>query len=1217
MKRALLSLILVAMLPAIALADHVESARAQKAAKTFMNNNGIAAAQLIDISAEAGFSNLYIYNADKGFVVMAADDRVQPILGYSLTGHFRVKGMPSNVRGWLQGYNDEIQFAVENNAKASSETKQQWHDLENGVKGTKATVVVEPLLYTQWDQGDPYYNLCPTATSGGTTYHAVTGCVATAMAQIMKYWNWPIKGNGSHSYRPSGFSQQSVNFGNTTYDWANMTDTYDSNSTEAEETAVATLMYHCGVSVDMQYGLEASGAQSSAIPTALKNYFRYNTSVAIKYKTNYNNNSWANLIKGELDALRPVQYSGNDGSEGHAFVCDGYRSDDYFHFNWGWSGMYDGYFTLNTLNPGTGGTGSGSGNYNQGQSAVINAYPTYAISSAPTLTVTLTQNQTTRNANLSWTSVSNASSYQVFRNRKLIATTTSRTYTDVNAPYGNNKYYVRGVNSSNGISQPSTEVTVAFENPTNLVVTLDDGLFDLSWNSTVLAHSYKIYCNGFNIGSSENASLSFTLGAYGDLEFYVTAVDFNGDESMPSNVVIVSQPYEGPVVTDLEATPGDASATIEWTGLTANEGYGMSHLSDYSGSWYYGVGYSAGLYWAVRFPVSMLSFYHGAAIQSVYTYINEAGTYQVKVYQCTGDVPSGTPIASVSNTYSEAGFQTIDIGGTYYLDTTKDLWIVFYTSGVSYPMLFALYDNGEGDYVSTDGTDWFHLGDYSWRIFAVLTDGTYTYNLYRNGEVVAENLTETSYTDENLPTNAAYKYTVTTNYLGGVSASSNFSELVFGEATHEGNLTMKRNDNLLVLPNGKLTVTGALNNDYPYNLIIRPGAQVVADNPFSGAYLKRVNAYSEGETNDGWYLLSSPVYGETDVEDVINLIPDNAEDYDLYWFDQAGDSEGREWLNYKVEGQQPKWDGGTGRLYANKKGATLAFVGLLNRQPTDGIPVSYESGYNLSGFNLIGNPLTYDAYITNSYYRMNDEGSELIEGTGAIKAGEGVFVQVSEAGNVNFTKTQPRQKKLSITATKASATRDGASAIVDRASVRFDDTNVLAKNMLDRRHTQLCFVQDDKEYAVVGWEEGQNELYLKFKASSNGKYTLCFSAENLDLGYLHLIDNKTGNDVDLLQTSSYTFESHAGDYPSRFKLVFDDGASTGSATFAYFDGNAWNINNEGAATLQVIDVMGRQLFSTEINSSFCIPHSAFNTPGVYMLRLVNGDSVRTQKIVVR
>ena len=1207
------------MLPAIALADHVESARAQKAAKTFLNNNGIAAAQLIDISAEAGFSNLYIYNADKGFVVMAADDRVQPILGYSLTGHFRVKDMPSNVRGWLQGYDEEIQFAIKNNAKATPETKQQWQDLEKGVKGAKATVVVEPLLNTLWDQGDPYNQLCPTINNEAT----YSGCVATSMAQIMRYWNWPITGNSSHSYtwrytiNNHTYSQTlSANFGSTTYDWLNMTDTYGSNSTEAEQTAVATLMYHCGVSVDMDYGTDGSGAYSSDIPSALTSYFRYSSNVEYKSKAYTNNSTWQGYLKDDLNAGRPIQYSGSGSGGGHAFVCDGYDSDNYFHFNWGWSGMYDGYFTVSNLNPGTGGAGSGSsGTYNSSQAIVRYIQPSYAISNAPTLTVTLTQNQTTRNANLSWTSVSNASSYQVFRNRKLIATTSSRTYTDVNAPYGNNKYYVRGVNSSNGISQPSTEVTVAFENPTNLVVTLDDGLFDLSWNSTVLAHSYKIYCNGFNIGSSENASLSFTLGAYGELEFYVTAVDFNGDESMPSNVVIVSQPYEGPVVTDLEATPGDASASLIWTSKKKKE-YEESYLSGYSGQ-YSIIGFNVDdLYWAIRLPASTLSFYAGMALQYVNTYIYGEGTYDVSVYQCLGEVPSGTPVASASNTYAaQAGWTDITFGQTVYLDITKDLWVVFHTAGVDYPIICAEYPSEDGDYISADGNSWFNYGEYSWGIWVGFADDNFTYNVYRNGSMIAENLTDTTYVDSRLSDNAAYQYTVKTNYYGMESAASNFSELVFGEATNEGNLSMKRNDNLLVLANGKLTVTGVLNNDYPYNLIIQPGAQVVADNAFSGAYLKRVNAYSEGETNDGWYLLSSPVYGETDVEDVINLIPDNAEDYDLYWFDPAGDSEGKEWLNYKVEGQQPKWDGGTGRLYANKKGATLAFVGLLNRQPENGVPVTYESGYDLSGFNLIGNPLTYDAYITNSYYRMNDEGSELIEGTGAIKAGEGVFVQVSETGNVNFTKTQPRQKKLSITATKASATRDGASAVVDRASVRFDGANALAKNMLDRGHTQLCFTQDDKEYAVVGWEEGQNELPVNFKASSNGKYTLCFSAENLDLAYLHLIDNKTGNDVDLLQTASYSFESHTGDYPSRFKLVFNDSAATNSDTFAYFNGSNWTVNSEGEATLQVIDVMGRTLSTETISGNATI--SLNQTPGVYMLRLVNGNSVKVQKVVVR
>lgn len=772
MKRVLFSLILLAMLPAVAMAEHVESTRAQQAAKTFLNTNGVNANKLTDLSAEAGFTNLYIYNADKGFVVMAADDRVQPVLGYSLTGSFDPDAMPDNVRAWLQGYSDEIQWTVENNTKATDETAQQWSDLENGVRGTKATVVVEPLLYTMWDQGEPYYNLCPTATSGGTTYHAVTGCVATAMAQIMKYWNWPIKGNGSYSYKPSGFAQQSVNFGNTTYDWANMTDTYDANSTEAEQTAVATLMWHCGVSVNMAYGLDASGAQSSSIPNALKNYFRYNTSVSMKYKSSYTNTNWTNLIKGELDAHRPVQYSGNDGSVGHAFVCDGYDNSNYFHFNWGWSGMYDGFFTLNTLNPGTGGTGSGSGNYNQSQSAIINWYPTYSVNSAPTLTVTLTQDQTTRNANLSWTSVSGVSSYQVFRNRKLIATTTSTSYTDVKAPYGENKYYVRGVTSTNGVSQPSTEVVVAFENPTNLVVTLDDGLFEMSWTGTVLAHSYNVYCNGFNIGTTEETSLSFTLGAYGDLVFCVTAVDFNEDESMPSNnSETLFQEFYGPLV-DLTATIEENDVALSWDALESDTGY-ISPLGGYDGSIYGSSLSSNGAYWALRFPPSELSFYAGMAVLEVESWFYEAGTYQVSIYQGTNnDAPAGSPIATTSKTLAaQASWQTFTFDNPVFIDHTRDLWVVFYSSNVSM-LLLADMENPYADYYSTNGTTWYHATGCTWIVDVTISDGAYTYNLYRNDEAIASNMTTTSYTDNDLSL-GRYNYYVKTNYYGGESAASN------------------------------------------------------------------------------------------------------------------------------------------------------------------------------------------------------------------------------------------------------------------------------------------------------------------------------------------------------------------------------------------------------------------------------------------------------------
>ncbi len=830
MKRVLFSLMLMAFLPAMIIADPVDTIRAQKAAKTFLSNNGMNTTRLTDLTAEAGFANLYVYNADQGFVVMAADDRVQPVLGYSLTGSFDPDAMPDNVRAWLQGYDDEIQFVVESHAKATPETKQQWQDLENGVRGTKATVVVEPLLSTMWDQGEPYYNLCPTATSGGTTYHAVTGCVATAMAQIMKYWNWPIKGNGSHSYRPSGFAQQSVNFGNTTYDWANMTDNYDSNSTEAEQTAVATLMWHCGVSVDMSYGLDASGAQSSSIPNALKSYFRYNTSVAMKYKSSYNNTNWTNLIKGELDSHRPVQYSGNDGSVGHAFVCDGYDNSNYFHFNWGWSGMFDGYFTLNTLNPGTGGTGSGSGNYNQSQSAIINWYPTYSVNSAPTLTVTLTQNQTTRNANLSWTSLSGVSSYQVFRNRKLIATTTSTSYTDVKAPYGNNKYYVRGVTSSNGISQPSNEVSVAFDNPTNLVVTLEEGVFNTSWTGTSLAHSYNLYCNGFNIGSEESTSLSFTLGAYGDLSFCVTAVDFNGDESMPSNVVTIQQPYEGPVVNDLYVSPSETKATLSWTGKTGYE-FETSHLEGYTGTQVSigGLGTDE-LYWAIRFPAATLSFYAGMALQYVNTYIYDAGTYDVSLYQCTGDIPSGAPIASVSNVYStQAGWTDISFGGAIYLDITKDLWVVFHESGLTYFMTFVEYDSEDGNYYSVDGNEWYQMDGYTWAIYIGLADDDFTYNVYCDGTMIAQNLSDTTYVDTGLSNNALYKYTVRTNYFGRESADSNFYGFVLGTASTDEAIEMGRKDTLVLKQNSCFTVNAHLSNRRPGNLIIENGAQLIAN----------------------------------------------------------------------------------------------------------------------------------------------------------------------------------------------------------------------------------------------------------------------------------------------------------------------------------------------------------------------------------------------------
>ena len=369
MKRVLFSLILLAMLPAVAMAEHVESARAQQAAKTFFNNNGVSANKLTDLSAEAGFTNLYIYNADKGFVVMAADDRVQPVLVYSLTGHLRTENMPTNVRGWLQGYDEEIQFAIDSELKATDETSQLWNDLVGGnPKAAKATVVVDALIQTTWDQ-DPGYNMyCPYDSNAGEL--TVTGCVATAMAQIMRFWEYPSHGQNEHSYTPSNrpeFGTQSVNYAQATYDWSDM-------PLHAPNAEIAMLMYHCGVSVDMMYDIGSnggSGAYSSDIPNALTSYFRYKSGASFKNKSSYSSNSWLNLIKTELDAGRPVQYNGSGSGGGHAFVCDGYDNSNYFHFNWGWSGSNDGFYSLSNLTPGSGGSGGGSYSFTNNQSAVI------------------------------------------------------------------------------------------------------------------------------------------------------------------------------------------------------------------------------------------------------------------------------------------------------------------------------------------------------------------------------------------------------------------------------------------------------------------------------------------------------------------------------------------------------------------------------------------------------------------------------------------------------------------------------------------------------------------------------------------------------------------------------------------------------------------------------------------------------------------------------
>jgi len=293
----------------------------------------------------------FIFNAG-GFVMIAADDAVMPILGYSDESPFDKNNIPQNAGEWFDTYSKEIKSIVDSKLD-NTETSEEWNKINNENFEKEVEAIIGPFCSTVWDQGCYYNALCPVDVSFPSSCgHALTGCVATAMAQIMKRWNYPATGNGSHTYTPTThpeYGAQTANFGATTYNWDSMPDWVNSSNS-----AVATLMFHCGVSVDMEYGPDGSGAYSEPVPGALINYFRYQPTAECKYRTSFaNDTAWTNLIKTELDAGRPVYYSGGDTvAGGHAFVCDGYNTTtNMFHFNWGWSGLYDGYFYLASLNP--------------------------------------------------------------------------------------------------------------------------------------------------------------------------------------------------------------------------------------------------------------------------------------------------------------------------------------------------------------------------------------------------------------------------------------------------------------------------------------------------------------------------------------------------------------------------------------------------------------------------------------------------------------------------------------------------------------------------------------------------------------------------------------------------------------------------------------------------------------------------------------------------
>ena len=389
-----------------------------------------------------------------------------------------------------------------------------------------------------------------------------------------------------------------------------------------------------------------------------------------------------------------------------------------------------------------------------------------------------------------------------------------------------------------------------------------------------------------------------------------------------------------------------------------------------------------------------------------------------------------------------------------------------------------------------------------------------------------------------------------------------------------------------------------------------------------------ISGYGEGEGN--YCFIASPLVENTDPTTVDNMITETA--YDLYRFDQ---SENAEWQNYKYPENTPNFflANGQGYLYANAEDVNVIFKGEFNEDDTKEEGLAYDANAEFAGWNLVGNPFPVNAYANKSYYTMNEEGTavepNMVSSATAIPACTGVMVMAeAEDETVVFSTEAPEAAtnqgclRIAVAQANKRGTSTGSVTALDKAIVSFNAGDRLEKFVFNKENAVISIPQGGKELAIA-CSDKQGEIPLNFKATKNGEYTITIYPEAVKLDYLHLIDNLTGADVDLLAASpstgsgaGYTFEAKTSDYASRFRLVFSssemDGPSTGSGTFAFINNGNIIINGEG--TLQIVDVTGRILICKDaLNASLTTEEMV---PGVYVLRLINGNNVKTQKIVI-
>ena len=435
------------------------------------------------------------------------------------------------------------------------------------------------------------------------------------------------------------------------------------------------------------------------------------------------------------------------------------------------------------------------------------------------------------------------------------------------------------------------------------------------------------------------------------------------------------------------------------------------------------------------------------------------------------------------------------------------------------------------------------------------------------------------------------------------------------------------------IPNGYTANAASINFVNSATLTLADGGQLVTPSAVTATVQKSITAYTSND--DGWNLIASPVTSNLVSAEVDGLIPTGETVYDLYYLDE----DNTKWINYKTSegnadpgfGIQPQ----KGYLYANSEGTTISFTGSLQPYVAEGVSVDLTK--NGEGWNLVGNPFPFDAYANKPYYVINGRKVKAAV-SGAIAPCTAIIVKADVAETVKFTKenpaaSSPNQGNLNIVVMEQMATKDGSSVVepIDNAIVSFDEGSQLEKFYFGNPNASIYIPQGSKDYAIA-YSDRESDMPVNFKATKNGTYTLTVNTQGVEMAYLHLIDNMTGADVDLLPLckggrgdsntqATYTFTAKTTDYASRFRLVFSicgdangDNDGDNETPFAFVSNDNIVITADTqTATLQIVDVTGRVVVCTDVARNVS---TTGMTAGVYVLRLINGNDVKTQKIVI-